>query len=128
MSYGKPDQAVIDAANHFDRADALQSAADSEADWLAAQLAAPHDAALTTKVAPIWSSVPATVREVPLADEFVAWLFETEKALQDRNLIALIFRRGHRELFREFANAYADELLRLGRFDDADAEWQTGGL
>lgn len=125
MSYAKADQAVIDAAAIYDRADAMQSAADAEADWLAAQLAA-GDAAFTTKVKPVWSCVATQVREVPLADEFVAWMFETEKALQDRNLIALTFRRGHRELFREFANAYAAEMLRAGRFDDAD--WQAGGL
>lgn len=125
MTYPRADQAVIDAAAIYDRADAMQSAADSEADWLAAQLAA-GDAAFTTKVRPVWSCVAAQVREVPLADEFVAWMFETEKALQDRNLIALTFRRGHRELFREFANAYAAEMLRAGSFDDAD--WQAGGL
>lgn len=124
--YGKPDQAVIDAAKLYDRADAIQAAADGEADWLAAQLAASSDAAFTTKVRPIWSCVAAQVREVPLADEFVAWLFETEKALQDRNIVALAFRRGHRELFREFASAYAAEMLRAGSFDDAD--WQEGGI
>lgn len=126
MTYPKADQAVIDAAAIYDRADAMQSAADSEADWLAAQLASPHDAAFTTKVRPVWSCVAAQVREVPLADEFVAWMFETEKALQDRNIVALTFRRGHRDLFREFANAYAAEMLRAGSFDDAD--WQAGGL